>query len=249
MPSFKRTLYFLSQQLTILLGRRWADQILVLNRIDKEYLAKRCGIEESTITVVEGGVDYNHLRSLSGQEKRAYDGIFLGRFHSQKGILDLIEIWKLVCDKRPEARLCVIGDGSQSLVKKVRELIKEKNLYENVDLVGSKTGDEKFLLLKSGSIFLCPSYYESFAIVIAEAMACGLPVVAYDLPIYDDIYEEHILQVPSGDISKFAEAVVHLLSDVELRRSFGLKGQKFISRYDWGQIAKRECRIMNRKGQ
>jgi len=249
MPSIKRILYYISQQLTIFLGRRWADQILVLNRMDKEYLVKSRGIPESKISVVEGGVDYSHLKNLKGDKAEAYDGIFLGRFHSQKGIFDLIKIWKLICNKKPEARLCVIGDGPQSLVKKIEKLIKEENLHKNIDLIGPKTGDEKFLLLKSGSVFLCPSYYESFAIVIAEAMAYGLPVVAYDLPIYHDIYEEHILKVPSDDISKFADAVLHLLSNGELRRSFGLKGQEFVQRYDWGRIAEKEYQIMTRKGQ
>jgi glycosyltransferase involved in cell wall biosynthesis len=247
MPSIKRTLYYLSQQLTMFLGRRWADQILVLNEMDKGYLVNSRGVAGSKISVVEGGVDYSHLKSLKGKKSEVYDGIFLGRFHSQKGIFDLIKIWKLVCKKKPEARLCVIGGGPQSLVQKVKESIKKENLYKNIDLVGPKTGDEKFLLLKSGSVFLCPSYYESFAIVIAEAMACGLPVVAYDLAIYNDIYEEHILKVPSGDVSKFADAVIHLLSNGKLRKSLGFKGQEFVQKYDWGRIAKKEYKIMTQK--
>ena len=243
MPGFKRILYFLGQQLTLFLGRRWADQILVLNKMDKEYLVKNRGIAESTISVVNGGVDYGHLKTLSGEKTKAYDGIFLGRFHPQKGIFDLIKIWKLVCNKKPEARLCMIGGGLPSLEEKVKALIKENNLCENIELVGFKQGDEKFLLLKSSSIFLCPSYYESFAIVVAEAMACGLPVVAYNLPIFNDIYGENILKVPLGDI-KFADAVINLLNNDGFRRSFGLEGQKFVQKYDWDEIAEKEYQLM-----
>jgi glycosyltransferase involved in cell wall biosynthesis len=245
-PSFTRTLYFFSQRLTIFLGRRWADQILVLNKIDKEYLVKNRGIAESKITVVNGGVDYNHLKSLSLEKTGAYDGVFLGRLHPQKGIFDLIKIWKLVCNKKPEARLCIIAGGLASLVEKVNAVIKENNLCDNIEFAGFRQGDEKFLMLKSSKLFLCPSYYESFAIVVAEAMACGLPVVAYDLPIYNDIYEEHILKVPLGDINKFADAIIHLLSNGKLRKTFGAEGQKFVQIYDWDKVAEKELELMER---
>ncbi len=243
-PSFKRILYFFGQQLTLFLGRRWADQILVLNKMDQEYLVKDRGIAESRISVVNGGVDFGHLRGLCGKKTKTYDGIFLGRFHPQKGIFDLLKIWKLVCTKKPEAQLCMIGGGRPSLEEKVKAIIKENNLCENIELVGFKQGDEKFLLLKSSSIFLCPSYYESFAIVVAEAMACGLPVVAYNLPIFNDIYRGNILQVPLGDINKFADAVIDFLNNDGLRRSFGLKGQKFVQKYDWDEIAEKEYQLI-----
>jgi glycosyltransferase involved in cell wall biosynthesis len=110
--------------------------------------------------------------------------------------------------------------------------------------MGFKLGDEKFSLLKSSKVFLCPSYYESFAIVIAEAMTCGLPIVAYDLPIYEDIYGTHISKVPSGDLNQFADCIVNFLNNDGLRRTFSLEGQKFVQRYDWDIIAKKEYQLM-----
>src|SRR4030065_2898575 len=98
LPSFSRILYFFSQRLTLFLGSRWANQIIVLNKIDKEYLVKNRAIAESRITVVNGGVDYKRLKSLSGEKTDTFDAVFLGRMHPQKGIFDLIKIWKLVCN-------------------------------------------------------------------------------------------------------------------------------------------------------
>ncbi len=242
-PTPQRLLYFLSQQFTISWGKRWADQVLVLNKMDKEYLVYNKGVNESKVSVVNGGVDYNHINSLKTDVK-LYDGVFLGRFHPQKGIFDLIRIWKLICEKKPNAKLCIIGSGSESMTEKITAVITENNLSKNVILVGSKTGDEKFLLLKSSTIFLCPSHYESFAIVIAEAMACGLPVVAYDLPIYKDLYGENISKAPLGDLNQFADAVMNFLINDELRRIFGLAGQKFIERYDWDKVAKHEIMLI-----
>ena len=244
LPSFTRIIYFFSQRLTLFLGSRWASQILVLNSTDKEYLAKNRDVAKSRITVVNGGVDYNRLKSLSSKKKEIYDAVFLGRMHPQKGIFDLIKIWKIVCDKKPKARLCIIAGGLASFTEKVNSLIKENNLQDNVELAGFRQGDEKFMMLKSSKIFLCPSYYESFAIVIAEAMACGLPVVAYDLSIYNDIYGKNILTVPLGDVNKFAAAVLIFLNDSKLRSSYGTTGQKFVQQYDWEQISKKELDII-----
>ena len=91
---------------------------------------------------------------------------------------------------------------------------------------------------------MCPSYYESFAIVIAEAMACGLPVIAYDLPIYEDIYGENIVRVSLGNIHQFADVILTFLKDDNLRKSFGLGGRKFTERYDWDKIAEKEYQLM-----
>ena len=242
-PTPRRLLYFLSQQFTISCGKRWADQILVLNKIDKEYLIYNKGVDESKVSVVNGGVDYDHINSLKTDIK-LYDGVFLGRFHLQKGIFDLIRIWKLICEKKPNAKLCIIGSGSSSITEKVLAAINDNGLSDNVVLVGLKTGGEKFLLLKSSGIFLCPSHYESFAIVIAEAMACGLPVVAYDLPIYKDLYGKNISKVPLGDLKQFADTIMDFLTNDELRRSFGLAGKEFIERYDWNKVAKREILLI-----
>jgi glycosyltransferase involved in cell wall biosynthesis len=241
-PTFSRLFYFLSQQLTIFLAKRWADQILVLNNMDKEFIRAR-GSQVSKVTVVNGGVDYNHIVNIETNNS-LYDGVFVGRFHRQKGILDLIQIWKIVCNSKPSAKLCIIGNGQTSLVEEVKATIEENGLFDNIELVGSKIGDEKFSLLKSSKIFLCPSYYESFAIVIAEAMACGLPVIAYDLPIYEDIYGENIVRVSLGNIHQFADVILTFLKDDNLRKSFGLGGRKFIERYDWDKIAEKEYQLM-----
>lgn len=109
-----------------------------------------------------------------------------------------------------------------------------------------KVDKEKFVLLKSAKIFLYPSYYESFGIVIAEAMACGLPIVTWDLPIYEQIYETNILRVPIDDIEQFAEIVIRLLDNKELRNSLGSKGEKFIQKYDWDTIAEKELKLIKR---
>lgn len=243
-PNINRLLYFVGQALTIFFAKHRANQILVLNSMDKEYLIKNKNINADLISVVNGAINYNYITLSIPNHDKVYAGIFLARFHPQKGIFALIKIWKLICEKKLDAKLCIIGSGPRYFVEEIKIFVEKNNLTNNINLVSLKIGTEKFVLLKSAKIFLYPSYYESFGIVIAEAMACGLPVVTWNLPIYEDIYGENILRLPIGNIKEFAEVVIRLLDDEGLRNSLGSKGQKFIQKYDWNKIAKRESKIL-----
>jgi glycosyltransferase involved in cell wall biosynthesis len=69
-------------------------------------------------------------------------------------------------------------------------------------------------------------------------------VVAYNLDIYQDIYGDYIKKVPLGDIQKFADAIVYFLNHELVMRRFGLEGQKFIEKYDWAEIARKEFQLI-----
>jgi len=75
-------------------------------------------------------------------------------------------------------------------------------------------------------------------------MACGLPVVAYDLPIYDEFFHGNIKTIPQGDIQHFSEEILTFLNDPMLCRRFGAQGMSLASEYDWDEIAKRETEMI-----
>lgn len=243
LPTINIILYKVSQLLSIKLMKWKADKVFVINSEIKNYLHKK-GISKDKVLIVNNGIDYNEIQKVLPFEEEKYDGLYMGRFHSQKGIFDLISIWKIVCKNIPNAKLGIVGQGDIKYTNRLRRFINTNGLKDNIELLGIKLRTEKISFLKSSKIFLYPSYYESFAIVIAEAMACGLPVVAYDLPVYQEIYEEGILKIPLGDVNTFAKTVINLLYNKELCRDIGLRGQKFIKKYDWNTIAERELAIL-----
>ncbi|MBI9030490.1 glycosyltransferase [bacterium] len=236
-PSLNLLGFWLLQKISFFCISRYADEIWVLNKFDKKILEEKTFAK---IHVINGGIDFKKIASIPKKEIQQYDASFVGRFHPQKGIFDLIKIWKLVCVSKPTAKLCVIGDGPKPYVNKIKSLIKENNLMDNIELLGTVSGDEKFSLIKSTKIFVCSSLHESWALVIAEAMACSLPVISYDLPIYEGIYENNILKIPVSDINQFAEMILKLLDDADLAVDLGQNGQKFIEKYDWNKTSARE---------
>jgi glycosyltransferase involved in cell wall biosynthesis len=106
-----------------------------------------------------------------------------------------------------------------------------------ISFLGPLTGDAKYRALLSASIFVFPSRYESFGHVVLEAMACGLPVIGYDIPSSKEAFGRAVYYVPFGDTASFAAAVVRLLKNEELRQVFASQGIRLARSLDWESIA------------
>ena len=161
----------------------------------------------------------------------AYDGIFLGRLSPSKGIFELIDIWKKVTNVIPQAKLAIIGGGNKNTRDALLKKIRDANLEKNIDLLGFFEDEKAHSILKSGKVFLFPSHEEGWGIAIAEAMACGLPVVSWNLPSYGETFENHILQVKENDAGLFSKYVLDLLRDGSKRKEIGIQGKEFVKKY------------------
>jgi len=235
-------LYYLSQRFGIFLMKKFADLFLVLNELDKKALS-RYDVGER-VRVVNMGVDVKAVGTIKPSVQRMYDAIFVGRLTPQKGILDLIEIWNRVCQRKRGARLALVGGGSAKWIQTVVNEIKRNNLDNNVDFLGFREGREKFELLKSAKCFLMPSLYESWGMTVVEAMACALPVIAYDLPVFDSLFPYGMKKVPIGDVSAFAECVLDVLENEILRSKLAEEAQEMALKYDWDLVARQEMDLL-----
>jgi glycosyltransferase involved in cell wall biosynthesis len=245
-PTLRGLLYYSTQAVAVCLARAFGARLLVLNAQDKHTLEAR-GIDGGFVEVVTMGVDAAVFDKVEiTPETPVYEGIFLGRLHPQKGLLDLIRIWSLVCEKRPKARLGIIGGGSDWWFGKLGEEIARAGLSANVDLLGFKQGEEKIRLLKAAGCFCMPSHYESFGQVAVEAMAGGLPVVAYELAIYADIFPQGMVKLPQGDVAGFATQVLRVLDDQAWRTVLCDQARQVAAGFDWEAIAKRELSIITK---
>ena len=231
--SLKGLAYYLSQRFVYWLIRRSADFVLVSNELDRRIFVED-GFSPAKVKPIYGGVDLKSISMIPSYATK-YDGCFVGRLHPQKGPLELIRIWDLICKTMPEAKLALIGNGP--LENEIKNEIKKRDLEENIDILGYVDGEEKYKILKSSRVFLHTPVLDTGGMAAAEGMACGLPVVGFDLPGYQFCYPRGMLKVPVGDIEAFARLVSKLLQDKELYHSVRTDALEFAQEWDWDRKA------------
>ena len=241
--SLKNLAYYLSQKLAYRLIRQYADFILVANELDKRIFVKD-GMCPAKVKPVYGGVDIKAISQIPPPQSLKYDGCFVGRLHFQKGPLELVRIWELVCKTRPEAKLALIGDGP--LENKVKDEIRRMGLEKNIDVLGYVDGDRKYNILKSSRVFLHTPVLDTGGMAAAEGMACGLPVVGFDLTGYEFCYPQGMLKAPIGDLEAFAEIVLNLLRDGDIYDKIKRDAMSFVQKWDWDKKADQILKDFNK---
>ena len=234
---------YYAQNLSFKFIRRFVDLIFVDNSILKQDLITQkdfSGSLSEKIKVSYMGINKKYIDKIKPTSGKKYDGFFLSRLHVSKGIFDLIEIWNLVVKKNENAKLAICGTATEEMLGEVNKKIRGFGLEDNIFYLGFLPTDEVFRNLKSSRIFVFPSHEEGFGIAVCEAMACGLPVVAYNLPVFREVFPEGLVSIKMGDYHSFSEAILKLLVDKKRYNKLRSKVAKIVLRYDWENVARKE---------
>ena len=159
----------------------------------------------------------------------------MGRYSPEKGYERLFKAWKIVNQRYPDWVLDIYGSGERkSYLKQVSSLQLESSIHCNEPV------KDIYAKYAESSIFTITSYHEGFGLVIAEAMATGVPPVAFSFHCGPrDIITNHEdgIIVENGNIEKLADALCYLIEHDEVRKEMGHKGIISAERF-------REARIM-----
>ena len=226
---------FFTQRISIGAMKRYADLIITSTDFLKSQLVS-LGAPENKIKVGSNGIDTKLIDDIP-EGTRYYDACFVARLKPSKGIYDVIHIWERVCRKKENAKLIMVGDGEEVIINKLHNLIKQKKLTRNVEMVGFRRSVDTYKIMKSSKLLLYADSENGWGIAIAEAMCSKCAVIAYDLPVYREVFGDGILLVPLKNVSKFADVVVDLLFNESLRRKLGERSRTIVEKYDWGKIA------------
>jgi len=228
---------FLMQTLALFMIKSKADITIVLNEQLKKDLEKK-GFLREKLRVLGGGIEFDQISNLIPKEKIKFQGVFLGRLHIAKGIFDAIPIWKQVIDQIPNARLAIIGDGPSDIKIHLEEKIRESGLQANIKLLGYLPYQKVYSIMKQADIFLFLDHEAGWGIAVAEAMACGLPVIGYDNGVLGSAYKSGYKKIPIGNYRHFAEAIIQLLKSLKVRQKLAKEAIQEASRHDWSVTSK-----------
>jgi len=230
-PTVSALFYWLNQKVFLLFARKLADRLIVTAAYTRSRLA---GQFERRIRLVPYGIS---AKSPSSAPDKCFDAVFVGRFHAQKGLDYLLEAWRDVVRAKPDAMLAVVGSGTPQIERDVRRRIARLNLQRNVTMLGFLSGERKDDAVARSRVFAFPSTYESFGIVALEAMQLGVPVVGFDLPVYEGVFEA-MVRVPFGDCARFAREILRLLDDQQHYRASADAAVRNAARFTWEQSAR-----------
>ena len=163
--------------------------------------------------------------------------LFVNRLDRRKGFSDMVQAFALILGRHPEARLVVAGEGRQR--RALRQV--PADVRERVVMLGNVPHDRLPPYHAACEVFCAPARgRESFGIVLVEAMAAGLPVVASDIPGYREVVRDDAegILVPPSDPRRLADAVVRLLDEPDLARTMGAAGRARAHRYSWDRVAR-----------
>jgi phosphatidylinositol alpha-mannosyltransferase len=194
--------------------------------------------------IIPNGIDYQRFAALDIPPiERFWDGrpniLYVGRLDKRKGFRHLLRAFPYIKEKVPDARLIVVGAFDDSDKAPFIRYARANGL-RSVHFVGYVSRADLPRYYRTADLFCAPSTgFESFGIVLLEAMAAGLPIVASNIAGYRLVLtdgEEGRLVAPE-EPTAIAEACVQLLSNPELRGCMGERGRLTAAQYDWTYIA------------
>jgi phosphatidyl-myo-inositol alpha-mannosyltransferase len=219
---------------------RRIDQVLAVSET-----ARRC-VERyfpGPLEIVPNGVDHGRFRPGLPRLERYDDGVpnilFVGRFDPRKGLPDLMRACAELAGEGLPFRLILVGDGQ---LRGQVERLAGGALEGRVHFEG-RVGHERLpRYYASADIFCSPARDgESFGLVLLEAMASGVPIVATDLAGYRTVLTpgKEGLMAPPRDPATLAAGLRRLLTDPALRGSMGLRGIETARMFGWERIVDR----------
>ncbi|AHY45664.1 Glycosyltransferase [Rubrobacter radiotolerans] len=184
--------------------------------------------------IVPNGVDLERFSCPQGGGARnRREILFVGRSAPRKGLPVLLDAFERLLGDLPQARLVIVGSQR-------KEVPLPESVSRNVEVRGMVSEGELVRAMCSASVLCAPSVRaESFGMVLIEAMAAGLPVLASDIPGYDSVvsHGKNGLLSPPGDPEALKDALLGLLGDPALRERLAAEGRRDARRYAWATLA------------
>jgi glycosyltransferase involved in cell wall biosynthesis len=220
--------------------RRHAAVVFVSNEQTARLLESR-GFEPLRTAVGLDVASFAPIDPLQQQHRAA----FVARMVKSKGVRDAVEAWARVRERLPDARLVMVGRGPE--LEPGRALAERLGLSTAVEWRGFVSEEEKRAILSTSRLLLAPSREEGWGIAVGEALASGVPVVGYALPVLDELFGPVYLGVRLGDVDGLATSALDVLTDEELATRLSHEGREAVMRYDVGRVAEHELEEILRR--
>lgn len=233
---------------------RTSDIVISVSENTKKDILRFTPAQPENIEVVLEGVgeeyftDHKHLfpallEKFSLPENYIY---FVGSLEPRKNLSTLIRALSHINNSRSDTIKLVISGQKSWLFEDVYKLIEELGMQDDVIFTGPVSESEKITLLQSAQVFVFPSVYEGFGLMILEAFATQTPVVVSDNSSLPEVAGDGALVVPTFDHLAMAKAIEQIISDPVLKNKLVSTGLARARELSWGKAAQKTLDILKR---
>jgi len=189
------------------------------------------------IALIPNGVDVPECHHSPSRNGRLRKALFVGRIYPVKGLLLLVRAWANV--RPPRWKMIVAGGDEAGHRAEVQAAVCEHNLQPFFEFIGPVDGTAKWDLYRGSDLFILPSYSENFGLVVAEALACGIPVLTTKGTPWEDLVTHNCGWWVEADVSSLSASLNDACSRTEAERSeMGARGKRLVERkFAWPGLA------------
>ena len=180
------------------------------------------------IVVIPNGIDTGGVALKSSWQRRR-EILFMSRVHVKKGIETLIEAVALMRNELRGYVITIAGEGDRRYIEMLKDKICRLGLGDMFRFVGGVYGNGKWQLLKNADVLVLPTFSENFGIVVAEALACGTPVITTKGAPWHDLETWGCGWWIERDVESLANALKEFLTlDENTLERMGRNGRRLV---------------------
>ncbi len=234
-------------------GRNSSKARIVVSQSMKREFVRHYGDATKDIIVIPNGVDLqkfnpanrilcrNRVRQKHGISSGDFTLMFAGSYWERKGLRYVIEALSLV--PRPDVKLLIVGSGDEKYYGRLAEL---KQVRKRIVFASHRNNLGEYYA--ASDVFVFPTIYEPFGLVIIEAMASGLPVITSRVAGAADVIIDGVnglLITDPGDIKDLAAKIKLLLSNADLRKAIGERARETAEELSWDRVTQKTLEVYN----
>lgn len=237
--AYSRSFRYAYHLLTPLIMRR-ADSIITVSQSERQAILDCYPTVGERLFAVQNGSlsDDSSLSPLEADETQREGVLYVGSLSQRKNVQGVIEAARYF--EKEQIPFRIVGD-----VGGIFAHMDESDIPKNIDLMGRIESKSRLVeLYQKSACFLFPSFYEASPLPPMEAMACGCPVVAGDIPSLRERCGDAALYCSPADSKNIADQVRNVISSPELARELAKKGKERVADFTWQTCARHTWNVL-----